>query len=102
MSVAAPVRTLIPGHSISEVDPPAAWVSPLAFDDVLKRSSADVLKRLLDPEPQLASASDRPNSAAIFPATCIIFPFSLAAPLFARSDNQIIVAVNRHRLSDAH
>src|SRR6185295_12384005 len=82
MSVAAPVRTLIPGHSISDVDPPAAWAwasPPLAFDDVLKRSNADVLKRLLDPEPQPTRPSDRPNNAAILPARRMFFLFSLAA-----------------------
>src|SRR5215467_4604889 len=78
MSVAAPVRTLTPGHSISGAGSPATWVSALALDDVLKRSSADELKRLLDPEPQLASPTDRPNSA-ILPATRMFFPFSLAA-----------------------
>src|SRR6476646_4950224 len=75
MSVAAPVRTLTPGHSISGADSPAAWASLLAFDDVLKRSSADELKRLLDPEPQPASPKAKPNSAAILPATRILFPF---------------------------
>jgi hypothetical protein len=97
MSVAAPVRTMTPGHSISGADPPAAWASPLAFDDVLKRSRAELLKRLLELEPQPASASERLSIAAITPATCMIYPFP-SAFLFARSDNRFIVAVNRHRL----
>src|SRR6185369_3271485 len=75
MSVAAPVRTLTPGHSMFGADSPAAWASLLAFDDVLKRSSADELKRLLDPEPQPASPRAKPNSAAILPATRMLFPF---------------------------
>src|SRR5215470_13192965 len=99
MSVAAPVRTLTPGHSISGVDSPAAWMSLLAFDDVLKRSSADELKRLPDPEPepQPASPSAKPNSAAILPATRMLFPF-FGGILIGRSDNRTIVAVNRRRL----
>jgi hypothetical protein len=79
-------------------DSPAAWASLLAFDDVLKRSSADELKRLLDPEPQPASPKAKPNSVAMLPATRMLFPFFLAASLLARSDNRIIVAVNRRRL----
>src|SRR5262249_16977814 len=98
MSVAAPVRTLTPGHSISGAASPAACVSALALAAVLQRSSADERKRFHDPDPQPASPTDRPNSTAILPATRMFFPFSFAALLHARPDNRIIVAVNRHRL----
>jgi hypothetical protein len=50
MSVAAPVRTVMPGHSISAVDPSAVCVSPLALDDVLKglggRTEAELAVRI--------------------------------------------------------
>jgi hypothetical protein len=78
--VAAPVRTLTPGHSTSVVEsgpPPASAV--VAFDDVLKRSSADELNRLL--EPQAASSSARPDNAAIEALTRIIC-FGLSTAIF--------------------
>ena len=75
---------------MSGADSPAAWASLLAFDDVLKRSSADELKRLLDPEPQPASPKAKPNSVAMLPATRMLFPFFWRHPyLRAQTTEQL-------------
>src|SRR6478609_5449642 len=65
MSVAAPVRTSTVGHSTSVADSSPVAASPVvAFDDVLKRSRADVLNMLVEPHPARSSVHANTGAGA--------------------------------------
>src|SRR5262249_50102021 len=98
INVAAPLLTSMPGHSTSAFGSAATAASPdVALDEVLKRSKADVLNTLVQPQPARPSARDKNAITAVelvaarpVPVTTIPRPTYEAMPptVIASEDRQ--------------